>query len=126
MTSDINAYLVADTATHDVIGDRIYWADAPQRATMPYMSYFVTDDPHSEFTFTNLDAGQAMLSVNIYSSNRFTALSVGNTVRDRLEMYQGAMNNTTMEYIRCGGVRVSKLDDNYRGTFDMMVNYYGD
>ncbi len=126
MIEDINAYLVADTATHDVVGDRIYWADAPQKPTMPYMTYFVVDDPHDEFTFDKLNAGQPVMRFNVYDDNAYLALSIGNTIRGRIERFSGTMNASTIEFIRCEGTRVSKVPDHdiYQGRFDAMVNYY--
>ena len=128
MTSDIYAYLVADTATHDVVGDKIYCVEAPQKPTKPYMTYFMTGDPHTEFAFNRLDAGQANMMVNVYSSNPYTALSIGNTIRGRLEQYGGVMGNTTVEYIRCGGTEVVLVPDHdfYQASFGALINYYGD
>jgi hypothetical protein len=127
MLEDLHAYLKADTLTHDVVADQIFWVAAPQGTSRPYMTYFVNDDPHAEFAFGSLDASQSRIMVNVYSTNPYLSLSIGNTIRGRLEQYQGTMNsNTSVESIRCSGTRVIRVaeHDFFQGTFDAMVNYY--
>lgn len=120
-----NVYLRASTAAHDVAADRYYWMEAPQKPTLPYVSYFVISDPHMPFAFNRTDAGQARIQFNIYDDNKYVSLTKANALRDVLDQYTGVLDSgITLENITCGGVILLKIHDLYQGTFDAIVNYY--
>lgn len=122
----INYKLRSDTAVHDVIGDKIFFVDAPPKTARPYLTFFVVDDPHDPFTFDLLDAGQPRVQFNVYDDNRFVALESAKTVRADMERYAGAIDGKTVERIRCGGIKTLKIEDDntYQATFDGLIHYY--
>ena len=122
----LNVYLRASGAAGAIAGDRYYFAEAPQGATLPYVTYFIVGDPHDPFTFGNIDAGQARIQFNVYTDEKYGALLKANALRDILDKYTGVLDaGVTLEYITCSGVRVLKIaNQEYQGTFDAIVNYY--
>jgi hypothetical protein len=122
----INAYLVADTLTHDQVADRVYWVKAPQKPTLPYMSYSVVSDPHDPHSFDKTSAGQARVQFNVYDDNKYRSDTIAKTIRNRLKRKTGNFAGKTLAAMNCQGVKVIKVPDHdiYQGTFDAMVDYY--
>ena len=122
----INAYLVADTVTHDQVADRIYWPNAPQKPTMPYMAYTIISDPHDPHSFDQINAGQARVQFSVYDDNKYRSDTIAKTIKGQLKRKSGNFAGKTLARMDCGGVLVLKVPDHdiYQGTFDAMVEYY--
>jgi hypothetical protein len=123
----LHSHFTTSTSVHDEVADRIYWLEAPQKATFPYVSYFLVDDPHEPFAFKNSSSGNPRFQVNVYTKNdKYEALRIGNKVRDEVEKYSGTMDSVETIFIRCTGTRCEKMPDEndvYRGTFDANIVY---
>ena len=121
-----NVYLRTSVPAGLIAGDRYYFVEAPQGATLPYVTYFIVSDPHEPFTFGNIDAGQARIQFNVYTDEKYGALIKTHALRDILDKYTGVLDaGVTLEVINCSGVRVLKIaNQEYQGTFDAMVLYY--
>ena len=122
----LNVYLRASAAAGTIAGDRYYWVEAPQKPTLPYVTYFIVSDPHEPFAFGNTDTGAARVQFNVYDDNKYVSLEKANALRDILDQYTGVLDTgVTLRNINCSGVRVLKVPEHdlYQGTFDAMVNY---
>jgi hypothetical protein len=118
--------LKASTAVHDKVGDRIFWLQAEQNATLPYCTYSLVSDPHTSMMFDSSDTGQARVQINVVDDDRYNALACADAVRDRLDKYSSAMDSMTIYSLYCSGIIVFPLqeqDNVYRATFDALVRY---
>lgn len=107
------------------VGYRIYWLKAPQRATMPYVTYYVTADPHLPFAFGRKDTGQAVVRVNVYDDNKTRALRISHVVRDSINHYSDTFRGLLVEAAFCDRPQVSKVYDQnmHVASFNMLVDY---
>jgi len=121
----LHYHLVNDATVIAEVGTRIYWLEAPQGATKPFVTYFVVDDPFSPLAFGRDDAGHARVQFNIFDKNRTEALRIGDIVRDSLDQHSGDVDGVTVVYIMCSGTHGMKVPGQniYMATFDAMCRY---
>lgn len=118
--------LVASTAVHDVIGNRVFFLTADQNVTLPYCTYSVVSDPHTPMAFDASDTGQARIQLNIVDDDKYTALTAAEAVRDRLDKYSTSMDGVTIYTLNCSGIIMFPLPEQenvFRATFDALVRY---
>jgi len=123
----IHAYLVDKAAVTTEVGYRIFWVEAPQRTTLPYVTYYLTTDPHLPFSFGRIATGQAQVTVNTYDDNKYEALRIAHIVRDSIHKYQGTKDAMYLGGVFCGRPRSFKLPGQnvYGASFSFLV-YYDD
>lgn len=123
----LHTKFTASTDVHDEVEDRIYWLEAPQKATFPYVSYFLVTDPHEPFAFRNDTAGNPRFQFNVYAKNdKYEALRIANKMRSEVEKYSGTMDGIETILIKCTGTVCDKMPDEhnvYRGMFDANIIY---
>jgi len=125
----------ASTAVNDQFGERVYWRQAEQGATMPYLVYFVVSDPHTPMAYgTYKDAGQARVQFSVLSSDRYKVLTAAKAARDNLDQFSGSMDGVTVVSLNCGGIithsvdvlagqGVQDLDNVFHASVDALIRY---
>lgn len=110
---------------HDVVGDRIYFAEADESVARPYLVYNVISDPHVSFAFGEPNSGQARVQFSVFSSNRYTALNAAHAVRKKLRHYSGTMDGITVHKLDVTGtILLRETDQDYfMATFDALPIY---
>jgi hypothetical protein len=115
------------TAVYDQFGNRLYWRQAEQGASMPYLVYFVVSDPHTPMAYgTYKDAGQARVQFSVLSSDRYKALTAAKAARDNLDQFSGSMDGVTVVSLNCGGIithPVEPEDNVFHASFDALIRY---
>ena len=122
----LQAYFVNQATVTAVVGTRIFWLEAPQGTTFPYVTYMVTSDPHTPFTFGRTDTGQAVVRVNVYhKKSKAGALRIANIVRDSINQYSATFRTMVFEAVYCDRPQTAKVFDQnaYVSGFDMLVQY---
>lgn len=117
----------SSTEVNDQFGDRVYWRQAEQGASMPYLVYFVVSDPHTPMAYgTYKDAGQARVQFSAFSSDRYKALTAADKARDNLDQFSGSMDGVTIVSLNCSGIithPVNEEDNVFHASFDALIRY---
>jgi len=66
----LDTYLKADTTLNTAVGGRIYWMQALQTATMPYLVYTIIGDTDRQFAFGINDTGSAKVQFDVVGSTK--------------------------------------------------------
>jgi hypothetical protein len=122
----IHTKYTASTDVHDEVGDRVYWVQAPQKATIPYVTYFVVSDPHESHSFDKSTSGNPRVQFNVYDDTPIDARTAAEVMRDELDKYSGTADSVEIIVARCGGVVTEKMPDEenmYRARFDAEIIY---
>ena len=117
--------LVNEATVTAEVGTRIYWEEAPQRTSYPYLTFFTVSNPYGAIAFGRTDAGDARIQINIYSPNEYEALRIGDIVRDALDQTSGDWDGVTIVRVMCSATHCLKVPDQdiYMGTFDALILY---
>lgn len=122
----VGVYVKASTEVQDVVGARVFYVEAEQRAAKPYVVYFVVDDQHIPHSFDASLTGQARIQFNSYSTSRYTALTLSDKLRDRLHLTSAtSMDGVTIYSAMCSGTVVNREPDQdiFTARFDAMIEY---
>jgi hypothetical protein len=121
----LHTYLRASTAIHDLVGHRIFFAEAEESSVRPYVTYNVVSDPHASFAFGSADSGQARVQFNVFHTDRYSALTVAHAIRKRLRHYSGSMDGITVHKLTVTGTVLLRENDKdvFMATFDALPVY---
>lgn len=117
----VHTYALADSNITAVIGNRFFFAEAEENASLPYVYYFAVSDPHEPFAFGETASGQVRIQFTGVSADRYAALSLGNLIVDRFHLFGGTtMDGITVESIKCTGPIVLRPAD--QDVFQVIVD----
>lgn len=105
------------------VSTRIFWMEATQKISLPYVTFFTVSNPYGAIAFGRTDSGTARIQVNVYSPNEREALRIGDIVRDSLDQFSGTVDGVVIESINCTGTHCLKDEDTFQATFDAVVLY---
>ena len=122
----LHTYVAASTAVQDEIATRLFYVEAERDAAYPYAVYFIVSDPHTPMAYDHTLTGQARIQFNTYDDNRYDALRISDTLRDRIHLCaDAAMDGVTVYSAKCSGTIVEPLEeqDIFRARFDALIEY---
>ena len=96
----IDTYLRADSTLCSYIGasaPRIYWTQAPENATMPYLVYSKVSDPDDQ-QFFGKDTGRARIQFDIVSATKSSYL-IDERLRTLMRGITGNMGGLTVTLV---------------------------
>ena len=118
-------FILGKVAVTALIGTRFYYVEAPQKVAYPYGTYQVISDPHMPFAFGDELAGQVRIQTNVFHTDRYSALSICDTIRDQVHLDPGAWDSVVIHSAMASGtiVRKDPSIDVYHAMFDIIVVY---
>ena len=131
----VKVYALADANLTALIGQRLYWIQAEDNPTLPYVTYQTITAPYPGFAFGNFNAGAPRIQFSAWSEDRYTALSIGNIIKARWRWFNGTidgvpimMTETTAPVVikegaGGGGVTGSATRDVYQAIVDVIITY---
>ena len=122
----VHTYALADANITGVVGNRVFFAEAEENATLPYIYYFAVSDPHEPFAFGETASGQVRMQFTGVAADRYVALDLGHKIIDRFHLIGGTtMDGITVEYVKCTGPITLKAPDQdvFQVIVDAMIVY---
>jgi hypothetical protein len=121
----IRARLLADSAVAAIVSTRVYYLEAPQNVTKPYVVFFDVSDPDKNWK-VGVDGSNPRFQVESIDDN--TSLTnvkaLDKAVRASLRDFKGSMDGINVNYIERGKAQVFRDPENViRLTRDFVVNY---
>jgi hypothetical protein len=118
-------HILGKGAVTALISTRFYYIQAPQQATYPFGTYYLVSDPHEPFSFAQKLSGQCRIQTNVYHTNRYSALSTCDTIRDQVHLDAGPWDSLVIHSAVASGTIVRKVPDMdvYHAMFDILVTY---
>ena len=126
----IRGYLMGVTGVKNLIGNRLYFQKAPQKATLPCVIYFAVSDPHGplfmDSSGTKTKAGQRIFQFTCISDQSLESLNLQQQVMNALRWYRGATQGFTIEWIEIENMRqrYDSVANEYLNDVDARVEYY--
>ena len=67
----VRTYALADSNITNVVGNRFYFVEVEEGASLPYIYYFAVSDPHEPFAFGNTTSGQVRIQFTGVGVDRY-------------------------------------------------------
>ena len=126
----LKAYVQAATAVSSIVSSRVYFLEAPQDPTFPYVVFFCVDDPHNALYYggTSFNSGTARYQFSCFAKEDMMAgLNLQNAIINRLRWTTGTQQGFNIERITILDVRQRRDPDIEHVTIsdvDARVEYY--
>lgn len=109
ITADTRTYLLTQSSVTDLVGNRIYFDNLPQSATLPAVVLEMSDSfPASRHLTATGTLDRSALTAYCYASTRTSASSLGDAVYAAIEFKAGTWGSST--------VSRALVDNTYDGT----------
>ena len=113
----LDVFLKADNLLTGYVGNRIYWMQAVQSTTMPYLVYQVITDSGDLFSFGNPSTSEAIIQLDFVGSKKSDKNAMLRVI-SMLRGFNGLMGGT-------GGVTIySSFQSRASDTFNPDTNKY--
>ncbi len=131
----VRVYALADVSLTTLIDQRLYWIQAEDNPTLPYVTYQTISASYPGFAFGNVDAGAPRIQFSAWSEDRYTALSIGNIIKRRWRWFNGTIDGVAVMMTEIagpvvikergggGGVTGTATRDMYQAVVDVIITY---
>ena len=129
----VKVYALADASLTTLIGQRLYWIQAEDDPTLPYVTYQTISAPYNGFAFDNFNAGAPRIQFSAWSEDRYIALSIGNIIKRRWRWFNGTIDSVPVMMTEVtgpvvikeggGGVTGTATRDIYQAVVDVIITY---
>lgn len=80
-----------------IVSDRIFFDEAPEDTTRPYIDVMLGGGPKDAFTQGDRNSGLTRMEWNCFSSDQWQAHTLARYVRDNLYEYRGLLKGVMIE-----------------------------
>ncbi len=127
----VRVYALADTDLTTLIGQRLYWIQAEENPTLPYVTYQTISASYPGFAFDNVNAGAPRIQFSAWSEDRYVALNIGNVIKARWRWFNGTIDGVAIMMTETTGPVVIKelgvtgtaARDVYQAIVDVIITY---
>jgi hypothetical protein len=121
----IRVRFLANTAITTLVSTRIYYLEAPQNATKPYIVFYEISDPDQNWK-VGVDGSNPRFQVECIDDNTSLAnvKALDKAIRASLKEFNGSMDGINVNYIERGNSQIFRDPENViRLIRDFVVNY---
>lgn len=112
----LDTALKADSGINTALGGRIYWLQAAQTATMPYLVYTVVSDVDEQATFDAKNTGRGLVQFDVVGSSKANK-SIMYAIRTLLRGKSGAIGGLNTAIVAPRNVREAYNADTNKYVF---------
>ena len=112
----LDTALKADSGINTALGGRIYWLQAAQTATMPYLVYSVVSDVDEQATFDAKNTGRGLVQFDVVGSSKANK-SIMYAIRTLLRGKSGAIGGLNTAIVAPRNVRETYNADTNKYVF---------
>ena len=112
----LDTALRADSGINTALGGRIYWLQAAQTATMPYLVYTVVSDVDEQATFDAKNTGRGLVQFDVVGSSKANK-SIMYAIRTLLRGKSGAIGGLNTAIVAPRNVREAYNADTNKYVF---------
>lgn len=119
---DIETYLRTVASIMAVVGTRVYFLEAPDNTLRPYCVFQTMIGSRKQITYGKKE-DTVSFRFYVESTDMASGILAAKAISVYLDEFRGAMGSSSDMYVKCSDVLPLGMDEGYRTSFDVDVQY---